>query len=59
MPSFTGNSVTTVGRREHDDAVVTGLNRNTTYYFRIRVNNGTFVFTAYVNATPFPITTNP
>ncbi len=58
--SFTGNSVTTVNVAANTTTLsVTGLNRNTTYYFRIRVNNGTFVFTAYVNATPFPITTNP
>jgi Fibronectin type III domain len=38
---------------------VTGLSRNTNYYFRIRANNGSFVFTAWVNASPFPIRTNP
>jgi hypothetical protein len=37
----------------------TGLVRNRNYYFRIRANNGTFVFSAWVNATPFPILTNP
>ena len=37
---------------------VTGLSRNTQYWFRIRTNNGTFVFSVWVNATPFPITTN-
>ena len=37
----------------------TGLNRGTQYWFRIRSNNGTFVFSACVNAFPFPITTNP
>jgi hypothetical protein len=38
---------------------VTGLSRGTQYWFRIRSNNGTFVFSVWVNATPFPITTNP
>ena len=37
----------------------TGLSPNTQYWFRIRSNNGTFVFTVWVNATPFPIITNP
>jgi len=37
----------------------TGLSRNTTYYFRIRANNGNFVASVWVNAAPFPITTNP
>jgi hypothetical protein len=34
------------------------LARNTQYWYRIRANNGT-VSTAWVNATPFPIRTNP
>jgi phosphodiesterase/alkaline phosphatase D-like protein len=38
---------------------VTGLAKNTQYWFRIRANNGTFVFTTWMNATPFPILTNP
>jgi FtsP/CotA-like multicopper oxidase with cupredoxin domain len=37
----------------------TGLSRNTTYYYRIRANNGTIISSAWVNATPFPIKTNP
>ena len=37
----------------------TGLTPNTQYWFRIRANNGTIIFTGWVNATPFPITTNP
>lgn len=37
----------------------TGLSRNTAYYYRIRANNGTIIFSAWVNATPFPIITNP
>jgi hypothetical protein len=38
---------------------VTGLAKNTQYWFRIRANNGTFIFTNWMNATPFPIRTNP
>lgn len=38
---------------------VTGLSRSTQYWFRIRSNNGTFVFSVWANATPFPIRTNP
>ncbi|HSB64925.1 MAG TPA: fibronectin type III domain-containing protein, partial [Anaerolineales bacterium] len=37
----------------------TGLSPNTQYWFRIRANNGPIVFTVWVNATPFPILTNP
>jgi hypothetical protein len=37
----------------------TGLSRNTAYYYRIRANNGTLIFSAWVNATPFPIITAP
>jgi hypothetical protein len=37
----------------------TGLTPNTQYWYRIRANNGTIIVTAWVNATPFPITTNP
>jgi hypothetical protein len=37
----------------------TSLTANTQYWFRIRSNNGTIVFSNWVNATPFPITTNP
>jgi hypothetical protein len=38
---------------------VTGLSRNTAYYFRIRANNGAIIFSNWVNASPFPITTAP
>lgn len=36
----------------------TGLSRNTRYWYRIRSNNGGIVSSAWVNAAPFPITTN-
>ncbi|MGC4118828.1 MAG: multicopper oxidase domain-containing protein [Myxococcales bacterium] len=36
-----------------------GLSQGTQYWFRIRANNGTFIFTVWLNATPFPITTAP
>jgi FtsP/CotA-like multicopper oxidase with cupredoxin domain len=58
--NFTGNSVTTVNVGANVTSLtVTGLSRNTSYWFRIRANNGTIIFTGYVNATPFPIVTNP
>jgi len=38
---------------------VTGLSRSTQYWFRIRSNNGSFIFSIWVNANPFPILTNP
>jgi len=37
----------------------TGLSRNTQYWYRIRANNGAIITSAWVNATPFPILTNP
>jgi FtsP/CotA-like multicopper oxidase with cupredoxin domain len=37
----------------------TGLSLNTQYWYRIRANNGTIIFTVWMNASPFPITTNP
>jgi hypothetical protein len=37
----------------------TGLSRGTQYWFRIRSNNGTFVFSVWLNAVPSPILTNP
>ncbi|UFS70604.1 multicopper oxidase domain-containing protein [Geomonas sp. RF6] len=37
----------------------TGLARNTQYWYRIRSNNGAFVSSGWVSATPLPIRTNP
>lgn len=34
---------------------ITGLTPGGSYYFRIRANNGTIIFTNFVNATPFPV----
>ncbi|MEP7134635.1 MAG: multicopper oxidase domain-containing protein [Chloroflexota bacterium] len=52
--NFAGSATT--GTRS---LTVTGLNRGTNYYFRIRANNGTILFSGWVNATPLPIRTNP
>ena len=58
-PTF-ANGVTTVNVAATATTFTqTGLSRNTAYYFRIRANNGAFVSSAWVNATPFPITTLP
>jgi hypothetical protein len=35
------------------------VSRNTTYYYRIRANNGTSGSSAWTNALPFPIRTGP
>jgi len=35
----------------------TGLLRNTDYFYRIRANNGTFVYSAWLNGHPFPLRT--
>jgi hypothetical protein len=58
--SFTGNTLNSVTVTADTVTLTqTGLSRNTGYYYRIRANNGPFVFTAWVNATPFPNTTLP
>lgn len=53
-----GLTTTTVGANV-TTLTVAGLSPNTQYWFRIRANNGPIIFTLWVNATPFPITTNP
>jgi hypothetical protein len=53
-----GLTTTTVGANVQT-LTVTGLSKNTQYWFRIRANNGTIIFTAWMNANPFPITTLP
>ena len=58
------NAAFTTGRRsitvpaDSVSASLTGLTRATTYYIRIRANNAVGS-SAWVNATPFPIITNP
>jgi hypothetical protein len=57
---FTGNGVTSVTVGPNITSYTfTGLSRGTQYWFRIRANNGTIIFTTWVNASPFPITTLP
>jgi hypothetical protein len=53
----TGLATTTVAANAITNTQ-TGLNRATTYYFRIRANNAVGS-SAWVNATPFPIVSNP
>lgn len=57
--TFTSGLNTTTVAANATTLTQTGLSRSTTYYYRIRANNGSFVSSAWVNATPFPITTNP
>ena len=57
--NFTAGVVNTNVTANATTATIGGLARNTNYYFRIRANNGNFVSSAYVNATPFPILTAP
>jgi hypothetical protein len=54
---FTQGLTTTTVAANVRTLTVTGLGVNTQYWFRIRANNGTIIFTIWVNATPFPITT--
>jgi hypothetical protein len=57
--SFTGPSVVNVTVAANTTTITqTGLSRNTTYYYRVRANNG-IIFSIWVNATPFPIITLP
>ena len=56
--AFTANLTTTnVGANTTSLSQI--LARNTQYYYRIRANNGATLFSAWVNATPLPIRTNP
>jgi len=57
--TFTAGLTTTNVAANTTTLTVTGLSRNTNYYFRIRANNGTIIFSGWVNATPSPILTNP
>jgi hypothetical protein len=57
--TFTSGLSTTTYSASTRSATQTGLNANTLYYFRIRANNGTIIFSGWLNATPQPIRTNP
>jgi len=57
--AFTSGLTTTNVATATTTLSVTGLSRNTAYYFRIRANNGAFVSSGWLNATPIPITTLP
>lgn len=56
--AFTTGLVTTSVAANATQLTVTGLNRATTYYFRIQSLNG-ITTSAWVQAAPFPIITNP
>jgi hypothetical protein len=53
-----GLTTTTVAANVHT-LTVSGLAVNTQYWFRVRANNGTIIYTTWMNASPFPIRTNP
>ena len=58
-PTFaTGVTSTNVGAAS-TTLTVSSLTANTSYYFRIRANNGAVVSSGWTSATPFPIVTNP
>ncbi|TAK01986.1 MAG: hypothetical protein EPO36_03835 [Chloroflexota bacterium] len=57
-PTFTTGVVNTSVASNAVTATIGNLSKATTYYFRIRANNGVGS-SAWVNATPFPIITNP
>jgi FtsP/CotA-like multicopper oxidase with cupredoxin domain len=56
--SFTQGLTTVTVAPNTTTLTQTGLSLNTQYWYRIRANNGTIIFTVWVNATPFPIRTN-
>ena len=56
---FTVGVVNTAVAANAITVTITGLNRNTDYYFRIRANNGTVVSSGWVTAMPLPIHTLP
>jgi len=57
--AFTSGLTTTNLAANVTTLTVTGLSRNTAYYFRIRANNGTIIFSGWINANPLPIITAP
>jgi hypothetical protein len=56
--TFTTGVATTNVAANATAATITGLNRNTSYYFRVWSTNALGP-SAQVDATPFPILTNP
>ena len=54
-----GLSSATVANPATTTLTQTGLSRNTSYYYRIRANNGPVVSSGWLTATPLPILTNP
>ncbi len=60
VSSTFANGVTTTNVASNVTTLtVSGLSRSTSYYFRIRANDGTIVSSAWLSATPSPITTLP
>jgi FtsP/CotA-like multicopper oxidase with cupredoxin domain len=57
--AFTSGVVNTTAAANATTLTVSGLTRNTDYYFRIRANSGTVVASDWVTATPSPIHTIP
>lgn len=57
--AFTTGLTTTAVAANAKKLTQTALKRNTSYWYRIRANNGAIISSGWVAATPFPITTNP
>lgn len=55
--AFTTGVANTAVAANATTTTISGLTRNTNYYFRIRANNGTVVSSGWVTATPLPIHT--
>ena len=56
---FTTGVATTNAAANATQTTVTGLSRNTSYWFRVRANNGAIVASVYVASTPASILTLP
>ena len=55
--AFTTGVVNTAVAANATTITISGLTRNSDYYFRIRANNGTVVSSGWVTALPLPIHT--